>query len=104
MQTADAASYVNELTTAGALFVGPYSPEAIGDYTAGPSHVLPTSGNARFANGLSVNDFLRTNSVIHLEAETFLANAEAAEVLAAEEALDAHRQSVAERRKGLTHA
>ena len=54
---------------AGAIFVGPYSPVALGDYVAGPSHVLPTGATARFASGLSSNDFLRSGSVIHFTPE-----------------------------------
>ena len=46
------------------MFLGPFSPVAVGDYVAGPSHVLPTGATARFASGLSSNDFLRSNSVI----------------------------------------
>ena len=54
---------------AGAVFLGNYSPVAVGDYVAGPSHVLPTGGTARFASGLSANDFLRAGSVIHYTRE-----------------------------------
>ena len=50
---------------AGAMFLGNYTPVALGDYAAGPSHVLPTSGTARFASGLSANDFLRASSILH---------------------------------------
>ncbi|WP_208559333.1 histidinol dehydrogenase [Marinilactibacillus kalidii] len=94
IQTEDAATYVDLITTGGALFIGTYSPEAIGDYVAGPSHVLPTGGNARFSNGLSVNDFLRTNSVIHLSNETFNQMAPSGIRLAKEEALQAHHDSL----------
>ena len=97
IQTEDAEDYIDLITTAGALFAGPYTPEAIGDYTAGPSHVLPTSGNARFANGLTVNDFLRTNSVLQMSADRFRSDAPAAMALAAEEGLQAHHDSVAVR-------
>ena len=48
------------------IFLGPYSPEAIGDYLAGPNHVLPTSGTAKFSSGLSVYDFLKRQSVINI--------------------------------------
>ncbi|MFJ1627525.1 histidinol dehydrogenase [Marinilactibacillus psychrotolerans] len=94
IQTTDAESYVDLITTGGALFIGPYSPEAIGDYVAGPSHVLPTGGNARFSNGLSVNDFLRTNSVINLTRKTFNTMAPSGIRLAKEEALKAHHDSL----------
>ena len=49
------------------MFLGNYTPVALGDYAAGPSHVLPTSGTARFASGLSANDFLRAGSVLHFD-------------------------------------
>ena len=57
---------INGVTNAGSIFVGKYSPEAIGDYIAGPNHVLPTSGSARFSSGLSVNDFLKRQSLIKI--------------------------------------
>jgi len=57
---------------AGAIFLGNYTPVALGDYAAGPSHVLPTSGTARFASGLTCNDFLRSHSVIHFTREGML--------------------------------
>ncbi|MCC5894776.1 MAG: histidinol dehydrogenase [Alkalibacterium sp.] len=97
IQTKDASEYIERITTAGALFIGDYSPEAIGDYVAGPSHVLPTGGTARFSNGLTVNDFLRTNSVIALEKDTFLRMAPSGMRMAKEEALNAHYDSLASR-------
>lgn len=85
---------VTEIRHAGAIFVGPYSPVALGDYAAGPSHVLPTGATARFASGLSSNSFLRSNSVIEFDQEglAWLAN----EVLhmAAKEGLTGHANSV----------
>lgn len=66
----------------GALFIGHYSPEVIGDYVAGPSHVLPTNRTARFTNGLSVNDFLTRNTVIHLSKDTFEQIADSAQHIA----------------------
>lgn len=94
IQTKDAESYVDLITTAGALFIGEYSPEALGDYIAGPSHVLPTGGTARFSNGLSVNDFLRTNSVIHVNKETFKEMAPKGLPIAKVEDLQAHHDSL----------
>lgn len=79
------------------LFIGDYSPEAIGDYVAGPSHVLPTGGTARFSNGLTVNDFLRTNSIIALDKKTFIELAPSGMRMAAEETLTAHFDSLASR-------
>lgn len=102
IQTKDAHDYVDRITTAGALFIGSYAPEAIGDYVAGPSHVLPTGGTARFSNGLTVNDFLRTNSVISLEKETFRDMAPSGMRMAKEENLKAHHDSLASRMEDLT--
>jgi len=67
---------------------------ALGDYAAGPSHVLPTSGTARFASGLSANDFLRANSVLHFTREGLAGLAPDVRTLAAKEGLTAHRASV----------
>ena len=63
--TENAEELAEKIRHAGAMFLGNYTPVALGDYAAGPSHVLPTSGTARFASGLSANDFLRANSVLH---------------------------------------
>ena len=54
---------IKGVKNAGSIFIGKFSPEAIGDYIAGPNHVLPTSGSARFSSGLSVNDFLKRHSL-----------------------------------------
>ena len=83
-----------KITNAGALFIGHYTPEAIGDYIAGPSHVLPTSGTARFSSGLSVYDFLKRTSLIQCSAESYKAIATSASRLAGEEGLTAHKLSV----------
>jgi len=83
-----------KITNAGAIFIGHYTPEAIGDYVAGPSHVLPTSGTARFSSGLSVYDFLKRTSLIECSAKSYAAIAPAASKLAKEEGLTAHQLSV----------
>lgn len=83
-----------DIPHAGAAFLGHYSPVATGDYTAGPSHVLPTSGTARFASGLSSNDFLRSHSVIQLTAADLVELAPDVQTLADKEGLTAHRSSV----------
>ena len=57
---------INRIKNAGSIFIGKFSPEAIGDYVAGPNHVLPTSGAAKFSSGLSVNDFLKRHSLIKI--------------------------------------
>ncbi|HVA51252.1 MAG TPA: histidinol dehydrogenase [Pirellulales bacterium] len=79
---------------AGAAFLGNYSPVAVGDYVAGPSHVLPTGGTARWASGLSANDFLRRTSVIHSTAAGLAALAPDVRTLANAEGLTAHAASV----------
>lgn len=94
IQTADAAALAARIRNAGATFVGEYTPVAVGDYTAGPSHVLPTGGTARFASGLSANDFLRSSSVIHYAAENLAEVAEDVCHLATREQLPGHRESV----------
>ena len=83
-----------KLRNAGAIFLGNYTPVALGDYCAGPSHVLPTSGTARFAAGLSANDFVRAGSVIHFDKTGMTNLAPLVEVLATKEGLTAHRESV----------
>jgi histidinol dehydrogenase len=83
---------------AGAMFLGRYAPEAIGDYVAGSNHVLPTSRAARFSSGLSVLDFLKRTSIIACDAEAFARLAPATEALAEAEGLPAHARSVSIRR------
>ena len=69
LQTKDDAAVLSKLKNAGAVFVGPYSPVAAGDYVAGPSHCLPTNTTARFSSGISVYEFLKRSSVVKYEAE-----------------------------------
>jgi histidinol dehydrogenase len=88
------ARWLPAVRNAGAVFVGAGAPEAFGDYLAGPNHVLPTGGTARFASGLSTNDFLRRTSVIHYTAAGLGAAAEDVRILADTEGLTAHRASV----------
>ena len=80
---------------AGAIFLGRNTPEAIGDYVAGPNHVLPTSRSARFASGLSALDFLKRTSFVACDASGLAAIGPAAETLARAEGLDAHARSIA---------
>lgn len=79
---------------AGAIFLGRYCPEALGDYVAGPSHVLPTCRTARFSSGLSIYDFIKKTSLIGVSAEAFAALAPATRALAENEGLGAHARSV----------
>lgn len=82
------------IPNAGAAFLGHYSPVALGDYAAGPSHVLPTGGTARFASGLTSNDFLRSHSVICATRDDLAAMAPDIRLLADQEGLTGHRRSV----------
>ena len=82
------------------MFLGNYTPVALGDYAAGPSHVLPTSGTARFASGLSANDFLRANSILHFTCEGLMNLAPDVQVLATKEGLTGHQARVEIRMKG----
>ena len=84
----------SQLTTAGATFLGNYTPVALGDYVAGPSHTLPTSGTARWSSGLCSNDFLRSSSVIEFSQSAMQAVAGDVATMANKEGLTAHRRSV----------
>ncbi len=90
--------FVAQIKNAGAIFVGKYTPESVGDYIAGPSHVLPTSGTARFASGLSVYDFLKRISLISCDEKSFSKLAKHTEILAESEGLGAHKLSVSIRK------
>ncbi len=90
-----------EIRNAGAIFLGRHTPEAIGDYIAGPSHVLPTSRTARFSSGLSVFDFLKRSSLIGCSPEALAKLNQYVEVLAVTEGLDAHALSVTVRKNSL---
>jgi histidinol dehydrogenase len=79
---------------AGSIFIGPYSPEAAGDYASGPNHVLPTAGVARLRGGLSAADFVKVISVQHLDAQALGKLAPAITTLARAEGLEAHARSV----------
>jgi histidinol dehydrogenase len=91
---AHAEKLLDKIENAGAIFLGHYSPVAVGDYVAGPSHVLPTGGTARFASGLSANDFMRRSSVLSFTADGLAAVADDVRLLAGKEGLTAHAASV----------
>ena len=93
--TRDADALAARIHDAGAIFIGRYTPEAIGDYVAGSNHVLPTARSARFASGLGVLDFMKRTSLLKLDADSLAALGPAAMILAEAEGLDAHRRSVA---------
>ncbi|NQT41434.1 MAG: histidinol dehydrogenase [Planctomycetes bacterium] len=92
--TDNAEALAEKIPHAGAVFLGNWTPVALGDYAAGPSHVLPTGGTARFASGLSANDFLRANSVLCFDRQGMTHLAEDVRTLATKEGLTAHRASV----------
>ncbi|QTA81005.1 Histidinol dehydrogenase [Desulfonema limicola] len=86
--------YLGKIRNAGAVFMGSYTPEPTGDYIAGPNHVLPTAGTARFSSALSVDNFIKKTSVIHYSQAAFNNEAEDIIRLADIEGLDAHANSV----------
>ncbi len=90
----NADALLGSVESAGAVFLGPHSPVAVGDYIAGPSHVLPTGGTARFASGLSSNDFLRSHSVIRFTEAGLAGVADDVRRIATAEGLTAHGRSV----------
>jgi histidinol dehydrogenase len=84
----------NRITNAGAIFLGPYTPVAVGDYVAGPSHVLPTGGSARFFSGLGVSDFYKSSHIISYNKKALEKIREPLEKVAGIEKLDKHLDSV----------
>ena len=85
---------MEDIRHAGAIFLGPYSPEPVGDYFAGPNHVLPTGGTARFASALGVDDFLRRQSVIAYSRERLARTGSRIATFAKAEQLDAHARAI----------
>ncbi|MDE1931444.1 MAG: histidinol dehydrogenase [Alphaproteobacteria bacterium] len=91
----DAVTLAADIRNAGAIFLGRHTPEAVGDYVAGPNHVLPTARSARFSSGLSVLDFMKRTSLVRCDAASLNAIGPAAVTLAKAEGLDAHALSIA---------
>ncbi|MBU8850343.1 MAG: histidinol dehydrogenase [Desulfobacterales bacterium] len=87
-------AYIDQIHNAGALFLGPYTPEPMGDYIAGPNHVLPTAGTARFSSALSVEHFTKKTSLIHYSKAAFQKEADDVIRLAETEGLAAHANSI----------
>ena len=94
---ADPEALAENCIHAGAIFLGQWTPEAIGDYVGGPNHVLPTARSARFSSGLSVLDFMKRTTLSHMSPEALKACGPAAETLARSESLEAHGLSVTAR-------
>ncbi len=99
LQVADPMSHIGRIRHAGAVFMGRYTPEPVGDYIAGPNHVLPTAGTARFSSALSVDDFTKKTSLISYSKSAFMDEADDVVRLAKVEGLDAHARSIQIRRK-----
>jgi len=87
-------AWLPRVENAGAIFLGTYSSEPVGDYFAGPNHVLPTNGTARFSSPLNVDDFIKKSSVIHYSKEALLANGEMIMTLARNEGLEGHARAI----------
>jgi histidinol dehydrogenase len=103
VQTRDPEAFAEKISSAGAIFLGQYTPVALGDYAAGPSHVLPTGTTARFASGLSANDFLRRTSIMSFTKTGLKEIADDVVFLANKEGLTAHAQSVSMRLSDSNH-
>lgn len=98
---ADPEALSERITHAGAIFLGQWTPEAIGDYVGGPNHVLPTARSARFSSGLSVLDFVKRTTLARMTPDALRAIGPAAETLASSESLEAHGLSVTARLQNL---
>ena len=94
LQIKDPFAYIGQIRNAGAVFMGNYTPEPVGDYIAGPNHVLPTAGTARFSSALSVDNFVKKTSLIQYSREAFEREASDIIRLAEIEGLDAHANAV----------
>jgi len=97
IMTSDASTLVPKIHNAGCIFIGENSPVVLGDYVAGPSHVLPTGGSARFNSPLGVMDFLKVTNIIALDEPAMRGLSQAAAVIAKAEGLDAHAQAMERR-------
>lgn len=92
--THDPMSLVGGVENAGAIFLGPYSSEPVGDYFAGPNHIIPTNGTARFSSPVDVDDFIKKSSMIYYSKEALLANGETIMELARREGLEGHARAI----------
>ncbi|WP_435168275.1 histidinol dehydrogenase [Paenibacillus glycanilyticus] len=92
--TADPMSLLGLIENAGAIFLGPYSSEPVGDYFAGPNHIIPTNGTARFSSPVNVDDFLKKSSLIYYSKEALLKNGNSIMTLARHEGLEAHARAI----------
>ncbi len=99
VMTANAEVVAGKINNAGALFIGSYSPEPLGDYLAGPNHTLPTSATARFSSALSTTDFMKATSIINYSKQAFMDAAKDTITIAEEEGLYAHAKAIKIRMK-----
>jgi histidinol dehydrogenase len=95
----DAERYLGRIRNAGCVFAGQYSVESVGDYTAGPSHVMPTGGSARFASSLGVHDFLKVTSLVRLDGTTVEKIGPAGVAIGYAEGLAGHARAIETRLK-----
>jgi histidinol dehydrogenase len=100
VMTEDPLDLLGRIETAGAIFLGPYSSEPVGDYFAGPNHILPTNGTARFSSPLNVDDFLKKSSLIRYSKKALLRDAAGIATLARHEGLEGHARAVEIRLEG----
>jgi histidinol dehydrogenase len=100
LAVSDGERYLGQVANAGSVFVGGLSAEAVGDYTAGPSHVMPTGGSARFSSPLGVHDFLKVTSVVSLDEAALAELGPAAVVIASAEGFTAHARAIERRLEG----
>jgi histidinol dehydrogenase len=99
LHVTDPDRYIERIRNAGCIFAGEFSVESIGDYTAGPSHVMPTGGSAKFASPLGVHDFLRVTSLVRLDRETAKRIGPAGVEIARAEGLGGHARAIETRIK-----
>ena len=85
--------YLSQIRNAGSVFLGPYTTEPLGDYLAGPNHVLPTSGTAKFASALSVDDFIKKTQISYFTREAERKTADDVALFARSEGLEAHARA-----------
>src|SRR5690625_413236 len=97
----NATDYLSEIRHAGAIFLGSYSPEALGDYVAGPNHTLPTNGTAAFSSPLGVYDFMKKSSIIHYSKDALSFVSDDIMTLANAEGLDAHAAAIQKRKEDI---
>ncbi|MOA41146.1 Histidinol dehydrogenase [compost metagenome] len=92
--TVDPMTLLGLVENAGAIFLGPYSSEPVGDYFAGPNHIIPTNGTARFSSPVNVDDFMKKSSLIYYSKEALMENGEKIMTIARHEGLEGHARAI----------